>query len=167
MPLPTVAELAAALDLDDYKAVKKARAPFSRGRGLKRLAPQLMQAFPRLTKPAARVSVMFWLCNLSRQLPEVVDLAVKTLDDDEYLVRMHACAALAYSLRRDALPHLRKLRKHPDQQTREDAAAAIDAITQQNQDYWHDRDHEGNIHWALHPDDEASAGQGGPGQGTS
>jgi hypothetical protein len=154
MPLPTVDELVAALDLDDHKAVKKARGPFTRGRGLKRLAPQLIQAFPRLTKPAARLMVMFWLCRLSRQIPEVVDLAVTALGDKEYLVRRHACASLAYSLRNDAIPPLRKLRKHPDPQTRGHAAAAIDAITHQNQDYWYDRDHEGDIHWGLYPGDE-------------
>jgi HEAT repeat protein len=160
MPLPTVDELVAALDLEDQKAIKKARASFSRGRGMKRLAPQLVRAFPRLTKSAARVMVMFWLCKLSRQIPEVVDLAVTALSDEEYFVRRHACAALAYSLRRDALPALRKLRTHPDRQTREDAAAAIDAITQQNQDYWYDRDHDGNIHWGLHPGDEAASAKG-------
>ena len=55
--------------------------------------------------------------------------AILALDDSAYMPRMQATGILAYSLRPDAVEHLERLLKHRDPKTRDDAAAAIDAIS--------------------------------------
>jgi len=67
---------------------------------------------------------------------------------------MHALAIIAYSQRRDLLPALLPLLDHRDKKTQADAAAAIDAIEQQNHHYWMDRDHSGRMFWVVNPSDD-------------
>jgi hypothetical protein len=60
------------------------------------------------------------------------------------MVRYRAAMLLAFSLRRDALPELRKvLWSLEGQAGHEHVAAAIDAIEHQNQNFFVDRDHSG------------------------
>jgi hypothetical protein len=68
------------------------------------------------------------------------------------MVRKRACSILAYSLRQDAVPHLEHLLCHRDQKTRDDAAAAIDAIKHRNHHYWVDRDQSGRVFWKVGPE---------------
>jgi hypothetical protein len=62
-------------------------------------------------------------------------------------VRHYGCTVLAYSLRKDAIPKLSLLVRHPDQRTAADATAAIDAIKGKNHNFFIDRDHSGRVLW--------------------
>jgi len=74
------------------------------------------------------------------------ELGLIALSDRSRHVRHLACLLLAWSLRADALPELRKLERfHSDDETLEDIRAAIDAIENQNSDYFVDRDHSGMV----------------------
>ena len=69
---------------------------------------------------------------------------------------MHACEVLAYSLREDTIPFLEPLLQHPSARTRDEAAAAIDAIKHKNHHYYLDRTHSGNAFWVVNPEDDPS-----------
>jgi hypothetical protein len=58
---------------------------------------------------------------------------------------------LAYSLRRELLPFLeQELASSADEKTRGDIEAAMDAIAEQNQHYFADRDHSGKVTLNIH-----------------
>jgi len=82
-------------------------------------------------------------------------LGIRALNDRATLVRYRACGLLAYSLRRDALPSLRKALEHPDPKTTEDAAAAIRAIEARNHHLFRDRDGSGHVRWIVNPEDDS------------
>lgn len=154
MALPTVDELLAALDQKNQTALRAAEHRLFEEHGLEALVPVLVAAYPRIRNAAGRNSILFWLVRFARKYPDVVELAKVALSDSAYMPRMQACGILAYSLRRDAIPHLEPLLTHRDQKTQADAAAAIDAILHQNHHYWFDRDHSGNSFWTVNPEDE-------------
>ncbi len=160
MALPTVDELVAALDQKRQTDLGAAESRLFKEHGLEALVPGFVAAYPRIRNAAGRNSILFWLARFARKHPEIVALAMSALNDLAYLPRMQACGILAYSLRRDAIPHLGQLLKHRDQKTRDDAAAAIDAIQHQNHHYWLDRDHSGNFFWTVNPEDERHAEPG-------
>ena len=113
------------------------------------LIPLLVAAFPLVRRASGRAAILFKLLRYSRGYPEVASLAIAALTDRAYLVREHACSMLAYSLRQEALPALRTLSTHTDAETRADASAAVDAITQQNHHYYVDRAHTGTTQWQV------------------
>jgi hypothetical protein len=152
--LPTVDELVAALDQKRQTDLGAAEGLLFKEHGLEALVPGFIAAYPRIRNAAGRNSVLFWLVRFARRYPEVVALAKAALSDPAYMPRMQACGILAYSLRRDAVPPLKALLNHRDQKTRDDAAAAIDAIEHQNHHYWFDREHSGNCFWTVNPEDE-------------
>src|SRR5262249_30818133 len=114
---------------------------------LESLIPGLIAAYPKIKNWLGRNAILFWLIRFARTRPEVVELAILGLHDSAYLVRMQACSILAYSLRKECISHLQTLLQHRNQKTRDDAAAAIDAITHQNHHYWIDRKHSGSAFW--------------------
>jgi hypothetical protein len=152
--LPTVDELVAALDQQRQSDLGRAEGQLFKKYGLEALVPGFVAAYPRIRHAAGRNSILFWLVRFARKYPDVVDLAKVAISDPAYMPRMQACGILAYSLRRDAIADLKALLKHRDQKTRHDAEAAIDAISHQNHHYWFDREHSGNIHWRVNPEDE-------------
>jgi HEAT repeat protein len=95
------------------------------------------------------MNIMYRLVSYSRTRPSVVALGIFALTDKSRIVRYHACAALAYSLQLSALIPLQELLSHPDKETRQDAAAAIDAIQSKNHHYFADRNHSEKVFW--HP----------------
>jgi hypothetical protein len=155
--LPTVDELVAALDQKRQTDLGAAESRLFKDHRLEALVPGFVAAFPRIRNAAGRNSVLFWVVRFARKYPEVVELAKVALSDPAYMPRMQACGILAYSLRRDALPHLEPLLEHRDPKTRADAPAAIDAIEHQNHHYWFDRDHSGHFFWTVNPEDERPA----------
>ncbi len=120
--------------------------------GFESLIPGLIAAFPRVRKWEGRNTILFELIRYARKYPEVVDLAVVALNDSASMVRMQACAILAYSLREDCIPNLESMLKHGNKKTRDYAAAAIDAIKHQN--HWLDLEHAGSSKWIVNPQDE-------------
>jgi hypothetical protein len=113
-----------------------------------RLIPYLIEAYGYLKKWQGRVSCVFYLMKYARTHPEVVQLGIDALQDRATLVRYRACMLLAQSQAMETIPHLEKLLDHTDIKTAEDAAAAIDAIKHQNQHYFIDRHHTGQMFMA-------------------
>jgi len=122
--------------------------------GLDALVPHYIEAFPRIKSWIGRKYIIFWIRRYARKNPDVVILAKAALNDKSWKVRQDACAALAYALDSSALPSLRKLLTHSNETTREDAAAAIDAIESKNHHFFYDRKHAGNIFWDVDPEDK-------------
>lgn len=151
--LPTVDELVVALDHKRNADVYAAESRLIKAHGWESLVPGFVAAYPRIRNAAGRNSVLYGLVPFARKRPEVVELAKAALDDPAYMPRMQACSLLAYSLRRDAIPHLKPLLKHRDKKTRDDAKAAIDAIKSQNHHYWLDRSQSGMFLWRVNPED--------------
>lgn len=82
----------------------------------------------------------------ARENSAAVTLGIRALSDRSGDVVYAACMLLAYSLRLDAVPALRKLAENAkDKAIAEDALAAIDAIENQNHHYFVDREHSGKI----------------------
>ena len=73
-----------------------------------------------------------------------MQLGVEALADRSRVVRYRACMLLAYSLERSVLPSLKESENSTSQEeTLLDIRAAIDAIENQNSDYFVDRNHSG------------------------
>jgi hypothetical protein len=146
-----IRHLIAALDTDEAGKAEKAWA-LLRPLG-PAILPYFLEAFPKTKKWKGRVSLVFHSIRYGRSHPEAFELGVKALTDKSTLVRYRACGVLAYSLRKDALPHLEGLLGHPDKKTAEDAKAAIDAIRNKNHHYFIDRDHTGKVFWQVNEED--------------
>lgn len=73
-------------------------------------------------------------------------LGLEALWDKSKHVRHLACLLLSWSLREDALDELRKIEKScVDNEFLKDIQATIDAIENQNSNYFVDRDHSGKV----------------------
>lgn len=119
------------------------------------VVPYLAEAFPSFRNQRGRVSLVFHAIRHARTSDDAFQLGVRALSDKATLVRHRACGLLAYSLRADAIPHLKPLLAHADARTVADARAAIDAITHRNHHYFVDRDHTGRSFWHVNEGDGA------------
>src|SRR5262245_35484070 len=135
------------LDTASARDEEEAWAPL-RGLGVA-VVPHLLEAYRTFRKSQGRVSLVFHAIRYARTSEEAFRLGVEALSDKATLVRYRACGLLAYSLRPDAIPHLKSLLTHPDERTVEDAKAAIDAIESRNHHYFVDRDHSGRSFWQV------------------
>ena len=113
----------------------------------------LAKAYPQMKKAQARVACVFHAMGFARTSDAAFQLGVTALSDRATLVRYRACGLLAYSLRRDAVPHLKALLRHDDAETAADARAAIDAIERKNHHFFVDRKHSGSTFWDVNPGD--------------
>jgi len=117
------------------------------------VVPFLAECFPRTKKAQGRVALVFHAIRFARESQSAFELGVLALNDKATLVRYRACALCAYSLRDDAVPHLKLLLKHSDSNTVADAKAAIDAIKSRNHHYFVDRTHSKSTFWEVNPGD--------------
>ena len=120
------------------------------------VVPYLAEAYPRMKKWQGRVACVFHSMRYSRTSDAAYELGIAALQDRATLVRYRACGLLAYSLQREAIAHLKKLRRHTDKKTADDARAAIYAIKKQNHHFFVDRGHTGRLHWRVNEGDTAS-----------
>jgi hypothetical protein len=120
------------------------------------VVPYLAEAYPTFRKWQGRRALVYHSIRYARASDEAFQLGLQALSDKATQVRYRACALLAYSQRRDALPHLAPLRDHPDHATAADARAAIDAIARGNHHYFIDRDHTGRSFWQVNAGDTAA-----------
>jgi hypothetical protein len=109
------------------------------------VVPYFLEAFPKSRRWQQRASFLYAANRHARRSKEAVALAVSALNDKSREVRYRACLLLACSLDESAIAALKAVSCHDDQQTREDVAAAIDAITSKNHNYFVDRTHSGKI----------------------
>ena len=120
------------------------------------VVPYLLEAYPGFRKWRGRVSLVYHATSYARISDEAYRLGLLAVNDKATLVRHRACALLAYSLRTDAIQHLKPLLSHLDAKTADDAAAAIDALKNQNHHYFQDRDHSGSVFWVVDEDDHGA-----------
>ena len=120
-----------------------------RGLGNK-LSSLLLDKYRSSRKWGARCACVYYSFRYVREVNDSFRLGIEALSDKSKVVRFRACELLAYSLRKDAIPPLRELeRSAKDDETIENAHAAIDAIENQNINYFVDRDHSGQIIWNV------------------
>ena len=117
------------------------------------VCPYLLAAYSTFKRWQGRVSLVFHSIRYARVSEAAFQLGVLALNDRASLVRYRACSLLAYSLRKDALPHLKPLLAHKDEKTAQDAEAAIDAIRSKNHHFFLDRQHSGSTHWVVNESD--------------
>src|SRR5690242_13031370 len=119
MTLPTVDELVAGLDQKRQSDVGDAQNRLFLPYGIDKLVTRLIAAFPRIKSWRGRNVILFELIRFARERPDVLELALAGLGDHAYLVRMQSCIMLAYSQRKDMIPHLKEILAHEDEKTRE------------------------------------------------
>jgi hypothetical protein len=118
-----------------------------------KVLPFFVEYYPKMKKWQGRVSLVFHSISFARDHDDAFSLGIKATGDKSTVVRYRACMLLAYSLRKDALPYLQALLSHTDRKTAEDAKAAIDAIENNNHNYFIDREHSGQMFWKVGGDD--------------
>ncbi len=128
MGLPTIGELVEGLDQRQQSDVGEAYNRLFNPHGTAKLLPRLVKAFPRIKSWRGRNIILFELIPFARKRPETLELALVGLNDAAYLVRMQSCIMLAYSQRKDMIPHLEAILSHKDKKTRQYAQAAIEHI---------------------------------------
>jgi HEAT repeat protein len=106
----------------------------------------LLEKYRSSKKWRVRSSCVYHAIRYSRTVSDAVKLGVEALSDKSHAVRYRACMLLAYSLDQNALPNLKEARgKTTHQETSQDIRATIDAIENQNSNYFVDRDHSGKM----------------------
>lgn len=155
-PEPTVAEVVRALDHRNEAETASNQILLHRKYGLRALVPLYVAAYPMIKNWIGRKYIMFYLGRYAREVPDVVKVAREALNDKSWKVRHDAMKALAFAFDDQALPVLRHLLRSRNKETRDDAAAAIDAITNRNQHLFLDRRHEGNIRMEMGKLDDAN-----------
>ena len=120
------------------------------------VVPYLLEFFPNAKKWQGRRTIVYHALKYARTSEAAFQLGIVAIKDKATMVRYRGCCVLAYSLRKDAIPHLTELLKHEDKKSVEDARAAIDAIKNQNHHYFRDRDHTGKIVWNVNGENENS-----------
>lgn len=91
-----------------------------------------LEAYPDFKKAQGRVHLVFSCIRHVRKNESAFKLGIAALTDRATRVRYRAACILAYSLRDDAIPYLKKNLDHPDEETRKDAERAIRAIRKKN-----------------------------------
>ncbi|TKC09863.1 hypothetical protein FA048_06520 [Pedobacter polaris] len=91
-----------------------------------------LQAYPKFRKWQGRVHLVFSCIRYARINENAFKLGILALSDKATLVRYRGACILAYSLREDAIPYLKKNLNHPDLETQKDCKRAIKAIKKRN-----------------------------------
>lgn len=150
----TPAEIRAIVQALDTTSVDAAERRWSELKPLgASVIPYLAEFYPRCKRWQGRTSLVFHSIRYARVSEEAFQLGIAALQDKATLVRYRACSLLAYSLRKDALPFLHRLRTHADSKTAADAAAAIRAIEANNHHLFVDRTESGHSFWVVNDDD--------------
>lgn len=125
----------------EYAAIEKL------GLSTDQLPSLLFQKYRSAKKAKERSSCIHHSTKFARADRVAFELGLEALSDKSKHARHLACLLLAWSLRKDALPELKKYEiiYANDDETLGDIRAAIDSIEQQNSDYFVDRDHSGMV----------------------
>lgn len=147
MDAERIRELVSQLDTADHLAAESA---WSTLRPLgSAVVPFLADAFLNFKKWQGRAALLHHTIRHARTSSDAFRIALAGLFDKSKVVRYKACSVLAYSLRKDALSHLREVVDRFDKDTTQHAKAAIDAIRHQNHHYFMDRTHSGSVSWVV------------------
>lgn len=91
-----------------------------------------LKVYPHFKKWQGRVHLVYSCVKYARKSEDAYKLGLLALNDKATLVRYRAASLLAYSLKDEAIPFLRKNLNHKDFKTRIDAKRAIKAIQKKN-----------------------------------
>lgn len=106
----------------------------------------LLDKYRTSRKWQVRSSCVYHSIRYAKTSETAVQLGLEALADKSHAVRYRACMLLAYSLDKAILPNLKQAESNTlHEETLIDIRAAIDAIENQNSDYFVDREHSGNI----------------------
>ncbi len=105
----------------------------------------LLKRFGSCRKWAARCSYVYHAIRYARDCQDAIELGMQALQDKSIKVRYRGCMLLAYSLRKDLLPKLRRIASEIPANSQDDLLATIDAIENENHHYFADRDHSGRV----------------------
>ena len=114
------------------------------------ICAHLAWGMARLKRQEARVALLYTAVKFARVEPEAVTAAIAALDARGAQVRRIACALLAFSLERSALPALRAravIERRND--IGADIATAISAIETGDHHRWVDRSGSGRSFWNV------------------
>jgi len=109
------------------------------------LAPHLLAHYRSARSWKVRASCVYHSVRYARDSDDALQLGLEAVHDKAKVVRYRACMLLAYSLKRQLLPELRRQRAAATGPDAADLDAAIDAIECQNHNYFVDRDHSGQM----------------------
>lgn len=125
----------------EYEAIKQLESSTDE------LPSLLYQKYQTAKKAKERCACIHYSTKFAKKERISFELGLDALSDKSKHVRHLACLLLAWSLREDALPELRKCEiiYADDDETLGDIRAAIDSIEHQNSDYFVDRDHSGMV----------------------
>lgn len=106
----------------------------------------LLERYRIAKKWQVRCSCVYHTISYSRDVDDAVQLGIEALSDKSKVVRYRSCMLLAYSLKKEALPALQEIKlKITDTETLDNVNAAIDAIENQNSNFFVDRQHTGKV----------------------
>ena len=114
-----------------------------------KVVPYFLEAYSQTPRWKGRLHLVFYSIPFARECEAAVSLGIAALRDRSKQVRHRACGLLAFSLREDALPELRRLLADTDLATAEDAKYAIRSIERSNHNYFVDRDETGRVTWKV------------------
>lgn len=109
------------------------------------LPGRLLKNFDLQKKAAAKTSFLYHSIRYAKESDDAIQLGLKGLLEKSKEVRYRACMLLAYSQKREVVPELARLLDKIPVASRDDLLAAIDAISNQNPNFFVDRDHSGKI----------------------
>lgn len=120
----------------------------------------ILKVFRKIKSWEARQSALDAAIFYAREHSSAIELAAEGLKDRSSVVREAACALLAWSLSKESLVDLESALSHEkNSNVKESISTAIDAIFNNNSNYYMDRDHSGKVTWSVRlcpDDDEAS-----------
>ena len=103
----------------------------------------LYEKYKQSKKWGERISCVYHSIKFAKSSESAYLLGIEALGDKSKKVRYRACMLLAVAQKEIAILSLSTLLK--DNDTAEDAKAAIDAIRKKNQNYFVDRNHSGKV----------------------
>ena len=135
----------------DGKGSEKERAAIRKLRAsLGTSFPDQMLGHYRISRiKSIRASCLLYCFPNARTSNAAKELAMLALRDKSKAVRYRACQLLAYSQDRNLLGGIEQVRNSIDAESRPDLDAVLDAISNQNQHFFKDREHSGRIFMEL------------------
>jgi hypothetical protein len=112
--------------------------------------PKLMLGHYNCSKiRGVRAACIFFSFPYARLSPYAKKMGIKGISDSSKVVRYRAFQLLAYSQDKNLLNEMERLRPSIAKESLPDFDAAVDAISNQNQNYFKDREHTGKIFMEL------------------
>ena len=111
-----------------------------------RLPSLLFEKYKSSKQWKIRRSCVYHSIRYARESDDAVRLGIVAIEDKSKVVRYRACMLLAYALKKETIFSLKQAeKKFLDKESLDNFSAAIDAIENQNSNFFVDRGHSGRI----------------------